>query len=114
MAATAEALVQEEELLTFEEFAALELDHPADLVEGRMVPMPRNNPTHSRLVARLGGILDAYSIRTTFGEVYAGDVAVITKRDPDTGRGADVAVASHETLKDQPPNAAALQVLPQS
>lgn len=78
-----------------------------------MVPMSRNNPTHSRLVARIGGILDAYSIRTTFGEVYAGDVAVITKRDPDTGRGADVAVASHETLKDQPPNAAALQVAPE-
>ena len=47
------------------------------------------------------------------GRVYSGDVAIITKRDPDSGRGADLAFASHERLKSQPADAAALVIAPE-
>ena len=102
-----------EPLLTFEEFAALSLDEPAELVEGRVVGMARNNPTHSHLVVRFGRFLDDWCIRQKFGKVFGGDVAIITKRDPDTGRGADLAVVSFDRLKAQPAEAAALQVSPE-
>lgn len=44
---------REEALLTFEESATLNLDYAAELVEGRLVEMSRDNPIHSRLVLKL-------------------------------------------------------------
>ena len=102
-----------DERLTFEEFAALTLEYPADLVEGKIVEMPRNNPTHAEVVNELGFHLRNFVRPKKLGKVYAGDVAVITKRDPDSGRGADLAFASHERLKSQPANAAALEIAPE-
>jgi Uma2 family endonuclease len=75
--------------------------------------MARNNPTHSHLVVRFGRFLDDWCIQQKFGTVFGGDVAIITKRDPDTGRGADLAVVSFDRLKAQPAEAAALQVSPE-
>jgi len=105
--------IREPDLLTFEEFAALSLDEPAELVEGRIVGMARNNPIHSHLVIRFGRFLDDWASERRFGKVFGGDVAIITKRNPDTGRGADLAVVSHERLKGQPANAAALEIAPE-
>ena len=100
-------------LLTFEEFAALSLQEPSELVEGRIVGMARNNPTHSHLVTQFASCLNPWARERGFGKVFSGDVAIITKRNPDTGRGADLAVVSHERLKAQPANAAALEIAPE-
>ena len=104
--------VTEERLLTFEEFAELPLGFPADLVAGHIVEMSRNNPLHSKLVAAFAEVLRGFVRKTKSGELFAGDVAVITKRNPDTGQGADLAFVSHERLAGQPEDAAALQVAP--
>lgn len=107
------ALAETDRLLTFEEFAALDLDTPADLIEGRIVELSRNNPTHSHLVAELTGLLAPHVRAKGLGLVYSGDVAIITKRNPDSGRGADLAFASHDRLRDQPKNCAALEIAPE-
>lgn len=110
---TAAVAITEEKLLTFEDFAALPLDYPADLVEGEIVEMSRNNPIHSKIVSRLGRLLGNFVDPKLIGDVYAGDVSIITKRDPDSGRGADLAYASKEKLKAQPADAAALEIAPE-
>ena len=91
----------------------MSLDYPADLVEGKIVEMARNNPTHAQVVSRLGRFLGNHADPKKLGRVYAGDVAIITKRDPDSGRGADVAFASNERLKSQPAEVSALEIAPE-
>jgi Uma2 family endonuclease len=111
MIATAPTLT-EERLLTFEEFVELPLSDSAELVSGHIVELSRNNPSHSKLVAAFAEVLRGFVRKTKSGEVFAGDVAVITKRNPDTGRGADLAFVSHERLAGQPEGSAALEVAP--
>lgn len=107
------ALADTKKLLTFEEFAALDPERPAELVEGRIVEKSRNNPSHAHLVTELGAELRNHIKPNQLGSVFSGDVSVITKHDPDSGRGADIAFVSNERLADQPEDASALQVAPE-
>lgn len=87
----------EEKLMTGEELAC----HPelhCELVEGRVVPIAFATVEQGILVGELGAILDTYAEKTGRGEVAIGNVGIYTRRDPDTVRGADVLLISHERL----------------
>lgn len=84
--ATAEAL------LTAEEFGRRpDPGHPEELVQGRIVPMPPPKPRHGQICAKVVRLLDRHAEDHDLGHVLSNDSGVITERDPDTVRGADVA-----------------------
>jgi Uma2 family endonuclease len=92
-----------EKLLTAEEFAQLPDDGQlAELVRGRIVllnmPRPRHGEICGRVVRLLGNHVDEHDL----GRVVCNDSGVITERDPDTVRGADVAFYSYARVPKGP------------
>lgn len=91
--ATAEALI------TAREFGRRpDPGHPEELVRGRIVAMPPPDRRHGRVCLRCGRILDTFVEEHDLGRVMSNDSGVITERDPDTVRGADVAFDSYARL----------------
>jgi len=93
--ATAEML----ELMTAEEFGQRpDPGYPEELVQGRVVAMSVPDRRHGYVCGRadriFGNFVDAHDI----GRVICNDSGVITDRDPDTVRGADVAYYSYSRL----------------
>lgn len=79
--------------LTAEEFAALPIQGPADLVEGVLVPTSPTGRSHGRVVVRCAELLARHVREEALAlEVLAGDVGFVLRRSPDSVRGADVAV----------------------
>ncbi|MEM7013811.1 MAG: Uma2 family endonuclease, partial [Verrucomicrobiota bacterium] len=103
----------EEELLTLEDFAQLDLGEVADLVDGKVVLMGNNNPDHSEILLNMGEPLRAFVREAKLGKAYGGDVTVLVRRGPDTGRGIDLAFVSNERLAKQPSGVSALHVAPE-
>ena len=90
---------QTEKLMTVEEYVKLPpSDVPTELVKGRIVEMTRPKPKHGKLMTRAARILDEFVEANDLGTVLSGDSGLITERDPDTLRGADVSFASFERL----------------
>ena len=84
--ATAEAL------LTAEEFGSRpDPGYPEELVQGRIIAMPPPKPRHGQVCKMVIRILDRYVDEHDLGHVLSNDSGVITERNPDTVRGADVA-----------------------
>ena len=102
----------EEELLTLEEFAELNFDEVAELVDGKVILMGNNNPNHSEVVGNVSFPLKAFLKSDPMGKLFVGDVTVLVRRGPDTGRGIDLAFVSNKRLKKQPDNVSALHVAP--
>ena len=93
--ATAEML----ELMTAEQFGKRQdSDYPEELVRGRIVAMPQPDRRHGYVCGRsvivFGGFVEGHDL----GRVLSNDSGVITERDPDTVRGADVAYYSFARL----------------
>ncbi len=85
-----------ETLLTAEEYALLPDDgQPTELVRGRVVPLNVPNPRHGEICANTVHILKTYLDNHPIGRVVSNDSGVVTERDPDTVRGADVAYISY-------------------
>jgi len=112
MASLVQASPLAEELLTLEEFAAIDHGEVAELVDGKVKLMGNNNPDHSRVLLKIGAPLENFLREHPLGEAFAGDVTVLVRRGPDTGRGMDVAFVAHERLQAQPPRVSALHVPP--
>jgi len=98
-------------LLTAEEFFALPGDGPpAELVRGQVVMMNMPRPIHGWLCGEIAFQLKLYLAGHDLGSVFTNDTGVITRRSPDSVRGADVAYYSYERLtkgplpKDYPAN----------
>jgi Uma2 family endonuclease len=90
---------QAETLLTAEQFA--ERPDPGyleELVRGRIVPMPMPKPRHGYICNKAGRILGNFVEEHHLGWVFNNDTDVITERNPDTVRGADVAFYSYHRL----------------
>jgi Uma2 family endonuclease len=93
--ATAEML----ELMTAEEFGKRpDPGYPEELVQGRVVSMPPPDRKHGYVCGQA-----YFSLRLFVGEhdldrVMSNDLGVITERDPDTVRGADVVYYSYARL----------------
>jgi Uma2 family endonuclease len=88
-----------ETLLTAEEFGSMPDDgRRTELVRGRIVELPPPKRRHAKALQRisqfLGNFVDAHDL----GHVLSGDGGIITERNPDTVRGADVAYFSFGRL----------------
>jgi Uma2 family endonuclease len=95
--ATAEAL------MTATEFGQRpDPGYPEELVRGRIIAMPAPDRRHGRTCLKAGRILDTYAEEHDLGRVMTNDSGVITERDPDTVRGADVAYYSYARLPKGP------------
>lgn len=86
----------EERLMTGEELARHPELQPCELVDGRVVPMTLAEFGHGNLALEIGARLRAWAKETGRGLTAVGDVAMYTRRDPDSVRGADVVYISHE------------------
>lgn len=91
--------VAAEPLLTAEEFARRpDPGHREELIRGRTVPMTMPKPRHGYLCNRAGRLFGNFCEEHHLGWVFNNDTGVITERDPDTVRGADVAFYSYARL----------------
>jgi len=83
-------------LVTAEEFMAADLGEGSfELVRGEVVEVPPAMPEHGRVCGDVFYTLETYGRQTGRGYALPNDSAVLTERDPDTVRGADVCFYSH-------------------
>lgn len=88
-----------EAFLTAEEFAQRQNVGPlSELVRGRVVPMNMPSPRHGEVCAKATYLLSAFVIPRGMGRVVSNDSGIITERNPDTVRGADVAYYSYDRV----------------
>jgi Uma2 family endonuclease len=89
-------------LLTAEEYARRpDPGYPEELVRGRVVPMPQPKPRHGHLCNKAGRLLGNFCEEHHLGWVFNNDTGVVTERNPDTVRGADVAYYSFTRLPER-------------
>ena len=93
--ATAEML----ELMTAEQFGQRpDPGYPEELVRGRVVAMSVPDRRHGYVCGRADRIFGNFLDEREIGRVMCNDSGVITERNPDTVRGADVAYYSYARL----------------
>lgn len=91
------ATVAPERLLTIEEYLALPpCAEPTELVRGRIVVLNPPYPWHGYVCGRATVLLSRFIDEHQLGSVLTNDSGVVTERDPDSLRGADVAYYSFE------------------
>lgn len=92
-----------EALLTADEFLLLpDNGRPTELVRGKPVEMNMPNPRHGEVCLQVGHLLKLYLQEHPIGRAVSNDSGIVTRRDPDTVRGADVAFYSYEDVPRQP------------
>src|SRR5258708_37197012 len=90
-------------LMTAEEFARRpDPGHPEELVRGRVVPVPVPDRRHGQICSKVCRLLGNFAEEHDLGHVLNNDSGVITARQPDTVRGADVAFYSYNRLPKGP------------
>jgi Uma2 family endonuclease len=88
-----------ESLLTAEAFAALpERDVPMELERGEIVEMNMPSFRHGKVCAKIARLIGFYVDINHLGHVLTNDSGVITRRNPDSVRGADVAFYSYRSV----------------
>ncbi|WP_254507135.1 Uma2 family endonuclease [Anatilimnocola floriformis] len=94
-----------DKLITAAELLTIATDgRVSELVRGRLVDMPPTQWAHGKVCLAIGAILTKYIDQYDVGHGTVNDSGIITKRNPDTVRGADAAFGSYVRLpKDQPP-----------
>jgi Uma2 family endonuclease len=92
-----------EPLMTAEEFCRRpDPGYPEELVHGRIVAMPPPDRRHGKICYRSGRIFGDFVDEHDLGHLMTNDSGIITERDPDTVRGADVAFYSYARLPKGP------------
>lgn len=92
-----------EMLMTAKEFSQRpDPGYPEELVHGRIVGMAPPNRRHGQVCSKVDRILGNYVEEHDLGHVLSNDSGVITERDPDTVRGADVCFYRYATLPKGP------------
>jgi Uma2 family endonuclease len=90
------AMATATDLLTAEEFGSRpDPGYPEELVQGRIVTMPPPTPRHGQICGESYYLLRGYVEQHDLGHVLCNDSGVITERDPDTVRGADISFYSY-------------------
>ncbi len=88
-----------ETLLTAEEFRQLPDDGvPKELVRGKVVPMNLPAPRHGQICVKIVRLLSRYLDANDVGHLVSNDSGVVTRHDPDSVRGVDVAFYSFERV----------------
>jgi Uma2 family endonuclease len=86
-------------LITAKEYLRMPDDGtPTELVRGRIEVMMLPVPRHGWYCGRVVEILVEHARKHKAGRVVCNDAAIITERDPDTVRGADVAFYSYKRV----------------
>jgi hypothetical protein len=80
---------------------------------GRFKLKGNNNPDNSEALSKITLPLNSFFRGSRFGKSFVGDLTDLVRQAPDTGRGIDLAVVSHDRLRKQPPRASALHVAPE-
>jgi Uma2 family endonuclease len=102
------------ELLTAEEYSKLpDAGQPSELVRGKIVEINVPTPKHGRICCCVGLSLGEFVESRDIGHVMVNDSGVITTRNPDTVRGADVSYYSYARLPKGPVPEGYLQVAPE-
>ncbi|WP_435009417.1 Uma2 family endonuclease [Tundrisphaera lichenicola] len=92
-----------EALMTAQEFGRRpDPGHPEELVQGRIVDLPPPDRRHGYVCSRANYLLKIFLDGRDLGRVMSNDSGVITERNPDTVRGADVAFYSYARLPKGP------------
>jgi Uma2 family endonuclease len=92
-----------EKLLTGEEYRCLpDNGQLTELVRGRVVPVNMPTPRQGEICGQTYYLLRRYLEEHPIGRVVTNDSAVVTKRDPDTVRGADVVFYSFAGIPQGP------------
>jgi Uma2 family endonuclease len=90
--------------MTAEQFAQrADPGHPEELVRGRIVPMPMPKPRHGEICSQAVRLLGNWVEDHDLGRVLSNDTGVITERDPDTVRGANIPFYSYARVPKGPP-----------
>jgi len=90
-------------LLTAEEFGRRPDDGPPEeLVRGRVIVSPPPNRRHGHTCVEIAYHLRRFLEEHDLGRVLGNDSGIITQRDPDTVRGADVVYYSYDRLPKGP------------
>jgi Uma2 family endonuclease len=85
--------------MTAEEFFKLpDSGRPAELVRGAVVMMNMPGARHGQVCGRIAYLLADFLEGRNFGQAFTNDSGIITEREPDTVRGADVAYYSFARL----------------
>jgi Uma2 family endonuclease len=93
------AVADPPKLLSAEEFAAMpELGRFTELVKGEVIQMPPPSFLHGIVCGNVAFALGTHVRPRSLGRITINDSGVVTERDPDTVRGADVAYFSYERL----------------
>ena len=91
------------ELMTAEQFGRRpDPGYPEELVRGRVVAMSVPDRRHGYVCGKADRIFGNFVDAREIGRVMCNDSGVITERDPDTVRGADVAYYSYARLPKGP------------
>jgi Uma2 family endonuclease len=100
-------------LISAEEFGRMPNDGTIqELVRGRIVRMPPPIPYHGQVCVEFVLALGEFVRSRGLGRVVANDSGVITERDPDTVRGADVCYYSKARLPAELPRDRYTDVVP--
>ncbi len=90
-------------LSTAEEFLEREdLEGPVELVKGMVHQMPPPFPRHGTVCANVAFHIQVFVRQGDLGRVMTNDVCIVTQRDPDTVRGADVVYVSYARVPKGP------------
>src|SRR5947209_15752851 len=103
-----------EKLLTAEEYFLLpDNGQPTELVRGRVVPVNMPTPRHGQICGQAYFLLRLFLQDHDLGQVVCNDSGVVTERDLDTIRGADVAYFSYQRAPKGPLPEGYLAVVPE-
>lgn len=102
------------DLLTAEAYGEMpDGGRPSELVRGKVVWMNPPQPRHGQICFRVARLLAAHVEAHDVGHILCNDSGIITERDPDTVRGADVAYYSYARVPKGPMPAGYLNVSPE-
>ncbi len=88
-----------EALLSIEDYLSLpDLGYPNELVRGKIVRLPVPTPRHGQICGEIVWLIGRYLDAHDLGHLVCNDSAIITERNPDTVRGADVAFYSYQRM----------------
>jgi Uma2 family endonuclease len=88
-----------EALMTAEEFGRMSDNGlRTELVRGRIIEVPPTNFLHGYLCVEISSLLRMWVTEHNLGRVIGNDSGIVTQRNPDSLRGADVAYYSYQRL----------------
>jgi len=103
-----------ERLLTAEEFEKLpDTGVPTELIHGRVIEMNVPAPRHGEICWKVARHVGIYAEEHGLGRIVTNDAGVVTRRDPDSVRGADAAYYSFARVPRGPMPSGYLAVVPE-